>query len=201
MENARAMTWTYETYASVLQLPHRGAWRRAGRLVVLTVAISACRVSTGLGPEDVELRLDRAQYVATPIPGSAGTRFAFPMVLTVENRTGRTLYLGRCFPDSRTPLYNLTQVTPSDRYGSAYTPIWACVGHDAPLILAPRGTRSDTLRITGPNRFPSGSSVGLGLLEGEVEVSLSVANCRGSRCAGGSARRLIRRFRVLVGTA
>ncbi len=61
--------------------------------------------------------------------------------------------------------------------GSAYDRVWACVGHESPIVIAPRATRVDTLRIEGPNIFDGNTKAPEGMLEGDFRLVYEVGTC------------------------
>jgi len=107
--------------------------------------------AAGLAQVPSSLRLDRSEYSATCLRGQGNTcSYAFTLVATYENRTPDTLYVSRCYPTDPTPMYGIETVGDTTE-DAAYDPVWACVGHDSPIVIAPHAARVDTLRIEGPN--------------------------------------------------
>ncbi|HJQ19558.1 MAG TPA: hypothetical protein VJ867_04345 [Gemmatimonadaceae bacterium] len=121
--------------------------------------------------------LDSSVYVAR-VSGSGRKRTAeFHAIATFRNITSDTLFLGRCFPDSKAPKFNVFPAT-ADTTVSAYAETWACVGHDQQFAVAPGASRVDTLDIRGPNRWGRNHSP-VGVLAGEFRLYYDVRRCRG----------------------
>ena len=147
------------------------------------VALSgACNSSTepardlGLVP-NVAFTTDASGYVARRIDVGS-RRYQFTIVSRFENRGPTSVYLGRCFPDSPQPLFSVTAASPSTEE-SAYSQVWGCVGHNNQFEIQPGGSRTDTLRVEGPNIFPSGSTTGFGITEGAFQLYYDVRLGRG----------------------
>lgn len=103
------------------------------------------------------LETDRATYQASPMAGSSSYRwYGFTLVARYTNQTARTVYLARCYPDSKAPIYSLRGVG----FASAYDGAWACVGHDNPIRVEAGRSRTDTLRIQGPTAWSDGRPIG-----------------------------------------
>ena len=59
--------------------------------------------------QDHSLTTDYTSYVARPIEGpSRRQRYHFVLISRFENRGLKPLYLGRCFPNSKEPLYTVS---------------------------------------------------------------------------------------------
>ena len=134
--------------------------------------------SAGLAQVRSSLRLDRSEYSASCIKGTGNTcSYAFTVVATYENSTRDTLYLSRCYPSDPTPMYGVETI--DDTAGdAAYDPVWACVGHDFPIVIAPHAARVDTLRIEGPNSWDGKTNAPMGKFEGEFRLLYNVGSCR-----------------------
>lgn len=99
------------------------------------------------------------------------------MEVTVENRGGRAVYLERCYPDSPEPSYTIEHLDAIDTWGSAYSPVWDCVGHETHIRLNPGESRTFAYRLAGPNGFSASTGEARGLLEGEMRFHFGVRDC------------------------
>jgi hypothetical protein len=149
--------------------------------LALVALISACSAGpsepTGAG----WLSTDARSYAATAI-GSEDRyqRYMFTVVATFTNQGTAPVYLGRCYPTSPQPTYGVELAGGGK---AAYDPIWACVGHDQQLAVAPGASRVDTLRLSGPNSFPNGGGRGLASIVGRMRLVYAVGGCGGeARC-------------------
>lgn len=148
-------------------------------------------------PEGVHFSLDRAEYVAVQVRNQPPIRYEFQLTATLENHSRQALYLTRCHPDSPVPLFGVQLVTPDNPDGSAYDPIWACVGGDFAIVVEPGTTRTDTFRISGPNSFQSGTQVGYGQLDGMFEFAYGGSTCSpATSCPASVMFKLRERFLV-----
>jgi hypothetical protein len=125
----------------------------------------------------VTLRTDRAAYSASPVEGEGPHRtYAFTLVAQFINGTSRPVYLERCFPDTPYPVYGIGSGAGGP--AAAYNPAWACVGHDVPIVVSPGQTRTDSLRIAGPNAWDGRTGEPFGDLVGRFRLSYRVGTCR-----------------------
>jgi hypothetical protein len=156
----------------------------------LFAALMACESS--VAPSDgvtadqagqVTLRTDRTAYSATPIGGEGPYRtYAFTLMAQFTNGMSRPVYLERCYPDTAYPVYGIG--AGADGPAAAYDPAWACVGHDAPIVVLAGQTRTDSLRITGPNAWDGRTEEPFGDLVGRFRLTYVVGTCRAVRgCA------------------
>lgn len=161
--------------------------------LLLLTALGGCHdASTGLSADDVTLQLDRSEYVVT------GGRFmSFTVIATLRNGGDAPIYQSRCLPTDPVPVYGIELVSPSNAEGSAFSPIYACGGNDAPLMIPPRSARTDTLLVRGPSAF-NGAGVGLGQVEGTMALVYHVYNCAGT-CARADTLSVRRRFTIKRG--
>ncbi len=133
--------------------------------------------ATGLAQVSSPLRLDRSEYSATCGRGKNNAcSYAFTLVATYENRTPDTLYVSRCLPADPTPSYGIV-ASGDTTEDPAWDPMWACVGHDYPIVIAPHAARVDTLRIEGPNSFDGKTNAPMGKFEGEFRLLYKVRSC------------------------
>jgi hypothetical protein len=154
---------------------------RTSRLLALALAGGCAGQSTVPLDEGAgDFTTDRPRYEASYVQGSGAYRqYGFQLVARFQNRTGETVYLDRCFPDSPGPLFG---VAPAARMGSAesaYDMAWACVGHDQQIPVAPGAERVDTLRIIGPNAWDGHTKEANGTLEGSFQLHYRVSACPG----------------------
>jgi len=143
------------------------------------------------------LTIDRTEYVARHESGVGNYReYAFTMVVQFRNKTSDPLFLARCYPDSPGPIYGVELVDEGDSWGSAYSALWACVGHDRQLRVDPGAVRADTLRVRGPNAWDGRGGKPYGALTGRMRLRYSVQSCRGDgrACPPAAARSKV--FRV-----
>jgi hypothetical protein len=126
---------------------------------------------------EVTLRTDRAAYSATPIGGEGPYRtYAATLVAQVTNGMSRPVYLQRCYPETPYPIYGI--VSAEEGREAAYNPAWACVGHDLPIVVSAGYTRTDSLRIAGPNAWDGRTKEPFGDLVGRFRLSYAVGTCR-----------------------
>ncbi|OLE57098.1 MAG: hypothetical protein AUI36_14990 [Cyanobacteria bacterium 13_1_40CM_2_61_4] len=146
----------------------------SGALGALWIAVIGCgedRFAPTLMP--TPLLTDDTAYVAFPSGVGQDRRYGFTVVAHYENRTTAPLYLDRCSSNSPSPIYGVQVV---DGAGTAaYDPIWAC-GAGSPILVEAGATRSDTLRIAGPNMW-DGTGAPVGTLEGEFRLYYEVRTC------------------------
>jgi hypothetical protein len=119
--------------------------------------------------------VDSATYTAQPI----GTeQVGFRLVARYHNPTNAPIYLDRCSPTAPHPLFAVNLQSTSFTTESGYNMGFACVGHDQPIVVGPGETRTDTLRITGPNVFDNASQHFLGAVAGTFSLSYFASACR-----------------------
>lgn len=176
--------------------------RSSAVLVVVYGIAASCSSPTArsaeLGPvPDGSLMTNASAYVAERIPGtSRPARYQFAVITRFENRSKAPVYLGRCFPNSPQPEYDLVPGD-SSSVRSAYSQIWACVGHDSQFQVAPGAARIDTFHVQGPNMFDETKQEAIGTTSGVFRLMLFVASAPGDgapRVAG--ALGLSNAFRV-----
>lgn len=110
----------------------------------------------------------------------------FRVVARFRNNTRDTVFLGRCDPTSRIPLYSVLAVESFPSSASAYNPEWACVGGVRPFLVAPGHERIDTLLLSGPNAWKSETQAPIGAFEGRFRLSYEVHRCRqAENCSSG----------------
>lgn len=166
-------------------------------LALLAVAACTNTPATGKHLSPGHFVVDSGVYTATGGRSPSGT-WQFTVVARFTNPTTDTLYLARCMPESPQPRY---QVDPADLLPerAAYSPVWACVGHDRQFGLAPGQSRTDTIVLTGPNIWDGRSGAPEGRFEGSFRLSYHLQACRGDgacRLAGSDALRQSLPFRV-----
>jgi hypothetical protein len=143
------------------------------------IVLSSCRMSTeplrDLGPvPDAAFTTDTTGYVAQRIWGAGDTSiYRFTVISRFENRGAAPLYLGRCFPTSPQPLFDVV-VADSSTAESGYAQPRACVGHDQQFEIIPGAVRIDTLQVEGPNTFDGRTHQPIGITEGRFRLYYDV---------------------------
>ena len=123
------------------------------------------------------LHVDRPQYEARCIDGKgADCTYGFTVIASYMNRTTDTLFISRCMPNDPTPEYGVEALDDTAE-DAAYDPVWACVGHDHPIVVAPRTERVDTLRLDGPNVLDGKTYAPMGRFEGQFRLIYKVGRC------------------------
>jgi hypothetical protein len=150
------------------------------------VAAMAAACATPVAPragslDGPVLTVDKDAYEARYLRGEGPHRqFGFRLVARLSNRSAAPVYLERCYPDWPHPLYGVgleEGVGSTDVDRSAYDGIWACVGHDRPIVVAPGDTRVDTLEIVGPNSWDGRTKAPLGVFEGRFRLGYRTRAC------------------------
>jgi len=112
-------------------------------------------------------------------------QYHFPIISTFTNRSADTVFLGRCYPDSKQPLFSVVGIDSATAFDHATMPAyatgWACVGHDRQIEIAPGKARVDTLEIQGPTSFSGITGAALGILEGTFRLYFEAHKGRGER--------------------
>ena len=141
-------------------------------------------------PADVTpLVTDRSSYAAT-YEGGDGTyrRYGFTVIARYTNSSSAPVYLGRCYPTSPHPSVGVALVEASGTgRESAYSPIYACVGHDQQIVVSPGAVRTDTLHLVGPNAYNGITKEPYGVLAGPMRLSYQVSACPGDGGCAGTA--------------
>ncbi len=154
------------------------------RLIVgfISIGVVGCVSQSALTPNPPScatcfLVTDATAYTAVPIVGEGALvhkRYHFPILTTFTNRSADTVFLGRCFPDSKQPMFTVVGVDSATAFDyrtePAYSAPWACVGHDRQIEVAPGQVRVDTLNIEGPNSFSGSTGLASGILEGTFRL-------------------------------
>lgn len=149
---------------------------RHGAGVVL-VALIGCGAEPGPDFEPARsLFTDATSYLAEPVPRSpTPPQYAFSVIARYPNRRPVPIYIDRCTPDARVPLFAVPLADGSGRSGYNTPPM--CVGHDRPFVLAPGAERVDTLLIVGPLGFDRFSGEPIGEVEGAFYLLYVVRLC------------------------
>ena len=149
------------------------------RAILALFILSSCSLlnDSEQSPEPLLLTTDQEVYIAERIVDGPRSIYSFEVTIQVENNSRATIYLARCYPDSPHPIYGFSLVNQEDEWGAAYSAVWACVGHENPIALAPGAKRSDTLVIRGPNAWPNGSTEHFGVLEGTFQIHYQAQSC------------------------
>ena len=150
-------------------------WLSEATLGLSAASLLSCGIFTvpsgDFGPvPDGAFTTDATSYVAVGIPRG---RYRFTVISRFENRGAATLYLGRCYPNSPHPLFGVELATPTSQK-SAYSGIFACVGHDKQFAIQPGVVRIDTLQVQGPNAFDGHTHEPLGVTNGEFRLYFDV---------------------------
>lgn len=145
--------------------------------IVLCGLVGACDASS---PTDLTraagIHTDRLVYEAERQPSNPlYRRYGFTIVATFSNPTPTHLKLGQCGPDSP-PRWFLRLVDGAVGEESAYNPIPTLVPCGDHIIVGPRQTRTDTIRIDGPTGVDQGF-VPRGVLEGRFRLEYHVSIC------------------------
>jgi hypothetical protein len=172
--------------------------------VVATVLLSlpALSCESLVTPEDgdVVLSTDREVYIATFIGGTgAYASYGFDVEVRTVNRGSGTVFLPRCYPDSRFPTFALELMDP-EAERSAYSPNWACVGHDHQIAIRPGESRIDTLRMVGPTAVLHVEQRPLGVFEGTMRIRYFPQACRGNGECRMAGRTVSNAFQVVANT-
>jgi len=120
---------------------------------------------------------DLTGYVAQRVESSS-FQFRFTVITRFQNRGAVPLYLGRCFPNSPTPIFGVEAADGSSTQ-SAYDRMWACVGHDQQFEVLPGAVRIDTLVVEGPTMIDGYSHLPIGVFEGAFLLHFDVQLARG----------------------
>ena len=149
-------------------------------LTFAVVAAGVAAVPPRLEPLTGNLTTNDTTYVATREAGGGPVmRFGFKLVARYHNPTKAPIYLARCFAKSKTPLYDVQLVQGKRSGGSAYSPVWACAGHDKQIVVQPGATRVDTLAISGPATWSGLTKKPIGILEGRLRLAYFPQKCPG----------------------
>jgi hypothetical protein len=145
---------------------------------------------------DLTLTTDRNLYTATPVSGAGSHRmYGFTVMAQFTNRLSRPVYLERCYPSTPIPIYGVVPV--EGQVEAGYDPVWACVGHDSPIVVGAGETRTDSLRIVGPNAWDGHTKEPLGTLVGHFQLRYAVGACpEVDGCGGGTRSRGSNNFEV-----
>jgi hypothetical protein len=124
-----------------------------------------------------DLRTDQDGYVAIPASLDLIYRtYAVTVVASFTNAGTSPVYLQRCYPDEPQPTYGVASLDAGPE--PAYDPVWACVGHNHPIVVGPGATRVDSLVLMGPNRWNGYTHEPFGRLEGRFHVDYGAGYCR-----------------------
>jgi hypothetical protein len=138
----------------------------------------ALRESSLVAQEPSPLHVDQTDYQAICIEGKGeDCSYGFTLIARFENQTADTIYVSRCRPRDRTPKYGVDAIDDTTEY-AAYAKFWACVGHNFPIVIAPRASRVDTLRLDGPQAFDGRANAPIGKFEGKFQLTYWVRRCR-----------------------
>lgn len=145
-----------------------------------SLALAACESGPFLPAEgEPMIRTDRTEYVAEYVEGSGSySVYGFTVVARFTNTTGKTVFLGRCYPDTPHPTFDVVLVGAEDAWdASGYLTAWACVGHSQQFRLEPGQRRVDTLYVAGPNGHDGRTGEPYGVVEGSFRLRYDVRYC------------------------
>jgi hypothetical protein len=157
---------------------------------LLALALVGCSPTSYSSPEATRspqasvtpsfvLRTDRDDYLANPEkPVDEQRIYGFTLIARFENRTQEPVYLDRCYPNSPNPMYAILMADESEEHSAAYSPNWACVGHNNPILVEPGQTLEDRLHVSGPNVWESDGGAYKGALEGRFRLVYRTRFCR-----------------------
>ena len=151
---------------------------------VSLVVLAACSSATEppndqTAPPPGVFTTDAVSYLAMPMSPSTLERYSLRVITHYTNPTSATIYLETCFPGNTSPVYGVQLTSPADTLGAAYDPVWACVGHDKQIAVAPGATRVDSLTLMGPNAFDGVTHKGFGVLNGRFRLVFGPQSCTG----------------------
>lgn len=145
-----------------------------------------------VAPDGFVIRTDRDEYLAKPEKTTDKLRsYGFILTAQFENRSQEPVYLQRCHPDSPHPIFAILMASESKEQSSAYSPIWACVGHNDKIIVRPGETRTDQFPISGPTSWENGGGINFGAMEGRFRLQYAVTVYREQPSADQSWRRVV----------
>src|SRR5207248_4714557 len=165
-------------------------------LACASLLLAAVCGERNLGPvPDGPFTTDSTGYVAVGTKGKQSTSYRFTVISRLQNRGSVPLYIDRCRPDSRQPLYSVGLAANADtaRYRrhrsandeSAYMAIGACVGTDNPFEILPGEARIDTVEVRGPNEFDGHTMKPIGTTSGRFQMVVRVTIGSRDRRSGG----------------
>jgi hypothetical protein len=136
----------------------------------LAAAIAACSdAGPTLPATDGQLTTDSASYTANPIGyNSAEVR----VVTLLRNNSDGAITLDRCYPTTPYPIFGVGLVSPANKEGAAWSPNWACVGHNNPIVVAAHSTRTDTLILRAPNAADGVTGRPFGAFSGKFQIQI-----------------------------
>jgi hypothetical protein len=105
----------------------------------------------------------------------------------VENTGTGTTLLRLCYPQDQIPMFHVALHGEGPPEGSAFAPIWACVGPDKSIRLDPGEVRFYSLIIQGPNAWDGETGESYGALEGDMEIRLRFGCSIGPGCSSVAA--------------
>lgn len=146
---------------------------------LLALAFGGCSLIDGPEPSasNVRFSTDQSAYVAERFQGEPIPRFRFAVVARFENASGRAIYLTRCDANTSTPSFGVVLDDPADDEGAAYDEVWVCAGYGQPIVVSAGASRVDTIWVSGPNAFISGTRRHYGILEGTFRLYYDARTC------------------------
>ena len=140
-------------------------------------------------PGKAALLVDQPAYLARYLEGDSSStgdyrQYGFRIRARFVNRRDVPVYLPRCYPQDQHPMYGVRYAGPDSLGGplgsrteSAYDPIWACVGHDRPIVVPPGTVRTDVLEVSGPSSWTSYGLQRGGKEEGAFRLHYQASLC------------------------
>lgn len=155
---------------------------RSAIFPLLLLLISCSILSEGpkeeLTTKNLVFQTDQSTYTTQLKENLPPAIYGFTIIATFENRTDQTIYLSRCDPNSRQPIYGLKLLNAEESDRSGYSWFYACAGHNHPIAVRPGSVRIDTLHISGPNSWDHFTKESSGVLEGKFQLGYDVLTCR-----------------------
>ncbi len=142
-------------------------------ILLLVATLPACeRAPTDPQRGSEAAQTDRPSYTAEYL-GGAGTyrTYGFTVVSTLRNISGRTLYL------QRFPRYSVQLLDGQNGEGNAYETYYSLLAPENPWPFLPDEVRTDTIHISGPNRWSGDTGQPYGTLEGTFRLRYWLGTC------------------------
>ncbi len=156
----------------------------AGGLTSMAMIVgvgAACGLLADREEAELLLTTDRTEYVVARVSEDGVTgRYGFAVEVRLENRGRVPIYLGRCGPESTSPIHGVAFLDAGAGglgHHSAYVRGWTCPDRQPAFRVEPGEVRIDTLRLRGPNRTDGHTGVPIGALEGRMKLFYLVQEC------------------------
>jgi hypothetical protein len=154
---------------------------------------------TALDAADYVLTTDRTSYIADGEGEGPNRQYRFTVQATFTNRGPSDVYLDRCSPSDDLPRFSVGLAAP-DGEGrmSAFSPNWACAGHDRQIRVPAGASRTYSLVIYGPTAVDGVTKAPLGVFAASKRLAFWVQACRGVAECGISGAGVSAPFTVSV---